>query len=370
MQLTAQILLDTTPEQADALKRTLRLTNACCDYMSKLAFERKVYSRFGLQKVAYRKVRDAFPPLAAQVIIRAFAKVADAYALDHKTLRTFKPLGAISYDIRILSFKPADKTVSIWSVDGRLKVPFKCGKRQLELLQGKRGEADLCLIKGRFYLFVACEVETPKPIDVHGSLGVDLGIVNIATDSDGQTYSGQAVEDNRRKFAHRRRNLQRNGSKSAKRKLKSISGKQARFQKDTNHVISKKVVQKAQDTGRSIALEELGGIRDRVTVRHAQRARHSNWSFSDLRLKIEYKALRAGVPVVAVDPRNTSRTCPACGCIDKANRKSQSSFSCVSCGHAGPADTIAAVNIAARAAVMRPFGSGNHLYRQEQATPL
>jgi len=369
MKLTAQILLDTTDEQADALRRTLRLTNACCDYMSKLAFERKVFNRFGLQKIAYREVRDTFPTLAAQVVIRAFAKVADAYAMNQKTPRTFKPLGAISYDNRILSFKPSDKTISIWSVNGRLKLPFKCGLRQFELLQGKRSAADLCLIKGQFYLFVACEVETPKPIDVHGSLGVDLGIVNIAADSDGQVYSGQDVEDNRCKFAHRRRNLQRNGSKSAKRKLKSISGRQARFQKDTNHVISKKVVQKAQDTGRSIALEELGGIRDRVTVRRSQRARHSNWSFSDLRLKIEYKALRAGVPMVLVDPRNTSRTCPKCGHVDKANRKSQSLFSCVSCGHAGPADTIAAVNISARAAVMRPMVSAQSS-GQGQATPL
>jgi len=377
MHLTAQILLDTTAEQADALKRTLRLTNACCDYMSKMAFERKIFSRFGLQKIAYREVRDAFPPLAAQVVIRAFAKVSDAYALDQKTLRKFKSLGAISYDIRILSFKPADRTVSIWSVDGRLKLPFKCGQRQFELLQGKRGAADLCLIKGRFYLFVACEVETPKPIDVHGSLGIDMGIVNLATDSDGTTYSGAAVESNRRKLAHRRENLQRKGTHSAKRKLKQISGRQARFQKDTNHVISKKVVQKAQDTERSIALEELGGIRDRVTVRHAQRARHSNWSFADLRLKIEYKSRRAGIPVYFVDPRNTSRQCPVCGYTDKANRPSQSIFSCKSCGHAGPADFIAAVNIAARVAVMQPNGltpkvpgEQNNVHGQAQATPL
>ena len=105
MQLTSQILLDTRPEQDDALKRTLSLTNTCCDFMSKLAFEHKVFSRFKLQKIAYREVRDSFPVLAAQIVIRAFAKVSDAYTLDHKIQRTFRPLGAISYDIRILSFK-------------------------------------------------------------------------------------------------------------------------------------------------------------------------------------------------------------------------------------------------------------------------
>ena len=303
MQLTSKILLSTTPEQLDALERTLRMTNTCCDYMSKIAFERKVFNRFSLQKMAYREVRETFSSLSSQMVIRAFAKVSDAYALDHKVLRTFKPLGAISYDGRILSFKLVDKTVNIWTVDGRLKIPFRCGARQYELLQGKRGEADLCWVDGRFYLFVACEVETSKPIDVHGILGVDLGIVNIAVDSDGQVFSGKEVDDNRRKFAHRRRNLQRNGSQSAKRKLKRISGKQSRFQKDTNHRISKCIVRKAQDTHRSIALEELGGIRDRVTVRRRQRARHANWSFHDLRTKIEYKAKRAGIPVLPVPPR-------------------------------------------------------------------
>ncbi len=368
MQLTSKILLNTTPEQLDALERTLRMTNTCCDYMSKIAFERKVFNRFSLQKVAYREVRDNFSALASQIVIRAFAKVSDAYALDQKVLRTFKPLGAISYDSRILSFNLANQAVSIWTVDGRLKIPFRCGDRQFELLAGKRGEADLGFIDGRFYLFVACEVETPKPIDVQGVLGVDLGIVNIATDSDGQVFSGADIEENRRKFAHRRRNLQRNGSKSAKRKLKSISGKQSRFQKDTNHRISKCIVRKAQDTNRSIALEELSGIRDRVTVRRRQRARHANWSFYDLRVKIEYKAKRVGVPVILVDPRNTSKMCSVDGHIDSANRVTQSSFKCVRCGFADLADHNAAVNISARAAVMQPMVSATA--GQEQATPL
>lgn len=367
MQLTSKILLNTSIEQFDALERTLRITNTCCDYMSKIAFECKVFNRFSLQKIAYRTVLETFSSLASQIVIRAFAKVSDAYALEHKILRTFKPLGAISYDGRILSFKLVDKSVNIWSVDGRLKIPFRCGEQQSELLHGKRGEADLCWVDGRFHLFVACEVETPKPIEVAGVLGVDLGIVNIATDSDGQVFSGADIDDNRRKFSHRRRNLQRNGSKSAKRKLKSISGKQSRFQKDTNHRISKYIVRKAQGTNRSIALEEFGGIRDRGTIRRRQRARHANWSFHDLRTKIENKAKRAGVPVALVDPRNTSKMCSACGHSDPSNRPTQSSFKCVRCGFADLADRNAAVNISARAAVMQPMVPA---LCKEQATPL
>ena len=226
----------------------------------------------------------------------------------------------------------------------------------MELLNGQRGESDLCFVKGKFYLLVTCDVETPKQIDVDGVLGVDLGIVNIASDSDGNDFSGKAVEEKRRKFLHRRSNLQHNGSKSATRKLKKISGNQSRFQKHTNHTISKAIVKIAYDTHRAIALEDLSGIRE-APVRRKQRAKHANWSFYQLRQYISYKAERAGVPVILVDPRNTSRTCPKCGCVDKSSRISQSSFSCVSCGHSAPADTNAAVNIAARAAVNLPMVS-------------
>jgi len=344
MQLTAKVRLNVTPKQAATLTHTLQQANECCTWLSEKAWETKRFGQFSLHKLAYHPARAAFKNLASSVIVRCEAKVSHAYALDRKTKPTFKPLGAIEYDHNILPWYADKRTVSIWTVDGRLHLGFSCGSRQLELLQGKIGQADLALVGKHFYLCAPCTVENPEPQDVADVLGIDLGIANLATDSDGVTYSGQTVEATRRKFAHRRRNLQRKGSQSAQRKLKKISGRQARYQRDTNHILSKTVVQKAQATGRGIALVDLAGIRDRATTRRRQRAQQANWSFFDLRAKIEYKAQRAGVPVFLVDPRNTSRTCPKCGCIDKANRRSQSNFSCVSCGYADAADHNAAVN--------------------------
>jgi putative transposase len=128
-----------------------------------------------------------------------------------------------------------------------------------------------------------------------------------------------------------------------------------------NHMISKCIVETADRTKRAISLEDLKGIRTRARARRQQRAQLHSWSFAQLRFFIGYKAQRAGIPVVLVDPRNTSRTCPACGYIDKANRPNQASFRCVSCGCAGHADTIAAENIRilGRAAVMQPHVSEN-----------
>jgi transposase len=103
-------------------------------------------------------------------------------------------------------------------------------------------------------------------------------------------------------------------------------------------------------------LPYLKGIRMRVRARKSQRTVLHSWSFFQLQAFIAYKARQVGIPVVLVNPRNTSRTCPACGHIAKANRATQAAFTCVRCGCAGHADTIAAGNIRVlgRAAVMQP----------------
>ena len=148
-----------------------------------------------------------------------------------------------------------------------------------------------------------------------------------------------------------------------KRHLKKLSGQEKRFRQNENHIISKKLAAKAKGTARRIALEDLSGIRERVTVRGPlQRARIAGWAFFQLRSFIEYKSKLAGVPVVTVDPRNTSRTCPECGHSEKSNRKSQSEFECRACGHRSHADLVGARNIGSRArgAVNNPKVAEKH----------
>lgn len=353
MKLVAQLQLLPTQEQQAFLRETLQTANAACNLISSLAWEHQTFGQYRLHHLSYRICRDQFP-LAAQVVVRSIAKVADAYKLDKKVQRRFYPTAAHPFDARIFRFVD-DHTISIWTTAGRQKIPFVCGQHQRGLLAYRQGEVDLCLIRGKWYIFAVCDVPGEEETAWVDALGIDLGIVNLAVDSDGTTYSGQAVEEKRRTFAHRRRNLQRKGSRSAKRKLQKLKGKQARYQKDVNHCISKAIVATAQRTARAIGLEDLTGIRERVTARRRQRARLSNWGFAQLRQFLTYKARLAGVALVLVDPRNTSRECPACGHIAKANRPNRETFVCQSCGLAGPADDIAARNIRARAVVNRPM---------------
>jgi IS605 OrfB family transposase len=346
LKLTAKIRLNADADQRKALLETIEQANACCNWVSEYAWSHQIFPQFSLHKLLYYKAKELFP-LSAQVVVHVFAKVADAYKLDKKTQRYFAEHGAISYDSRILTFKP--DAVSIWTTDGRLKIPFSAGERQKELLKSQQGESDLIYHKGKFYIASTCDVPDPEPSMVEDFLGVDFGVKTIAATSDGKKLSGSKVNNIRYRHRSLRSKLQKKCSRSAKRKLKQLSGKESRFAADVNHVISKQIVAEAKGTQRGIAMEDLKGIHDRVTVRKKQRATLRSWSFSQLRSFVEYKAKMMGVPVVAIDPRNTSRECSACGHIDKRNRKTQDKFVCLGCGFSLHADINAAINIRSRA---------------------
>jgi putative transposase len=354
MKLTAKIRLNPTEDQHDLLLQTLERANVACNYISDQAWEFKRFGRVPVHKLTYAPVREKFE-LSAQVTVRCIGKVVDAYKLDKKQKRTFKLHGAIPYDSRILTFKHASQSVSIWTLAGRQLIPYMAGARQLELLQHQQGESDLAYIKGKWFLFATCDIESPNPDDVTEYLGVDFGVKNITVDSDGEMHKGNHINNVRIRYAKIRKKLQKKGTKSAKRLLVKRNKREARFANDVNHCISKHLVKKAKDTQRGIALEDLKGIRARITVRKSQRLLLHSWSFGNLRSKIEYKAERYGVPVVAVDPRYTSQQCSECGCIDKRNRKTQESFSCIKCGYVAHADYNASRNISARASVNKPY---------------
>src|SRR6185295_6298472 len=110
--------------------------------------------------------------------------------------------------------------------------------------------------------------------------------VNLATDSDGDVHSGAAVEVVRVRYHERRRELQRAAAarkkrgrrpKNLRRALQRMKRREANFRRSENHRIAKRLVNKAKDTGRGLALEDLEGIRDRARFRKPQRARMSGW---------------------------------------------------------------------------------------------
>jgi putative transposase len=354
LKLIAQVKLVTNLETASSLGRTMEAANAVCDSLSAWAWENQTFGQFPLHRAQYAAVR-AISGLTAQVVVRCISKVADAYKLDRKTQRFFQTLGSIAFDDRILNWYVDRGEVSIWTIDGRKKIKFVCGDYQRGLLAFRQGESDLAFVDGAFYLLATVSIPDPPLIEVNGVLGVDLGIVNIAVDSHGNRYTGDGVTNCRKRRREHRRGLQRNGSRRARRTLKKVGRKVSRFSKWVNHNISKAIVQTALVSRKAIALEDLSGIRERASAfSREMRWQIGNWAFDELAQFIMYKARRVGVPVVFVDPRNSSRTCSACGHCDKANRRSQSQFVCLSCGFHENADLNAALNLEARGQVTGP----------------
>ena len=355
MKLVASVRLFPTVEQAAILRETLERCNAACTWIAELGVNAGKTRQFDLHHLTYEAVRERFG-LCAQATVRCIAKVADAFKVgDRREIRDFNRFAAQPFDERIFRFLPGQDVVSIWTLDGRQRIPFRCGVRQRDLLKQAKGQVDLMFVRGKWMLAATCDVEETPLIGADDALGVDLGIVNLAVDNTGKSHSGAEIEAVRRRRHSRRRALQKVGTRSAKRALRRDSGKQARFQRHTNHGLSKAIVADAERGRCLIALEDLEGIRDRVKAKRRQRARMANWGFHELRELIVYKAALKGVAVVLVDPRNTSKGCSCCGLIDKRNRPSRDAFLCIGCGFAAPADHNAALNIRQRGLRARSF---------------
>ena len=354
-----------------ALRQTQVAFNAAASYCATVAWNERITNKNKLHYLVYAESRITYG-LGAQLACCARDKAAEAVRavraererrdkqtdrIIPKTCPTFAADSSIRYDARTYRLLSLDR-VSLNTLSGRVVGQLVLGDFQRRYLYDttwKIGGAELMRRNDVWYLCITQSKAAPAPDEPEGYLGVDLGIVNLAADSDGETYSGHQIQSVRKRRYDYRRRLQLANTRRARWRLRQNARREHRFQKDTNHRISKALISKAQTERKALALENLTTIRERVTVRRSQRRVRHSWAFGQLRTFIGYKAAQAGVCVVFVDPHNTSRTCAVCGHCDKRNRPDQAHFHCLSCGHTAAADTNAAVNIARVAAVNQPI---------------
>jgi len=375
--VTRVVKLLPTPEQASALAVTLDACNAACGLISEAAYVASVFDRNGLQKAVYQRVRREHG-LGAQAAVRCVKKVVDAYTALHAQVKAgllgkegstrrvkalgkpivFGPWSAQPFDDRMLSWRHDARTVSIWTISGRLRdVAFTGEPGQLkQVAELRRGESDLVFRDGMWFLYVCCEEPVAElntePVDF---IGVDRGMVNLATTSDGVNYSGRKLTRYQRWAARKRAELQAKRTRSTKRLLAKRRKREARFAAQVNHKIAKEIVSVAQRTERGIALEDLQGIRERGRFGRDRRDAFHKWPFHQLGAFLQYNALRAGVAFLEVDAHYTSQMCPRCGHTTRANRPSRDLFRCRRCGLAGPSDHVASLNVRQRGRVAWVF---------------
>ena len=182
MKLTLQLKLVPTIEQRTALLKTMHSFNAAASYAASIGFADHVFTQQSIHVRCYRELRDRFG-LSSQMAVRAIGKAVETFKRDKKVCPVFRPDGAITYDERLLGWKgPAH--VSLLTLHGREIVAMIYGEYQAGFLQRLKGQVDLISQDGTFYLYATIDVPEETPIAPTRFLGVDLGIVNIATVED------------------------------------------------------------------------------------------------------------------------------------------------------------------------------------------
>ena len=276
-----------------------------------------------------------------------------------KQVHKFRPT-SISLDARVFTYRESDQHVGITLMSKRVWLPLSIGNYQLALLRGQT-PTSATLVKrrsGDYYIQIAVELDTPPTGKTPKVIGVDMGRRDIATTSTNKAWNGSQLQATRDRYSRVRASLQSKRTRRSRRLLKRLSGREARFQKNINHSISRQLVNEAKAINAALAFEDLTDIRKSLNTQprnKTERRRTNNWAFYQLRMFVTYKAVLAGVPVVFVPPAYTSQTCSRCHHVHPEKGKSYRNGKVFKCGHCGleaDADWNAANNIAALGAVV------------------
>lgn len=355
--LTAKIQVFANADQKTLLLDSMHAFQNACNFISGHIFDTHDLSASSLNKKLYYEIRSSFglPSQMAQTAIRA---VIAAY----RSMKSAKQWELAKFDRNFVEFvwnrdySLRGDVFSINTLSGRVKLSYsKTGlEHYFDAGKYRFGQAKLLYRKGKFYLHVAVEHDVPDA-DLNmicNVVGMDRGINFIANtyDSKGRSrfYSGRHVKNKKANYRRLRRELQMVNTRSARRRLKQISGRENRWISDVNHQVSKALVE-TNPAGTLFAIEDLKGIRENVVRKTRDKQLHAEivgWSYFDLEQKLRYKAERSGSMVVKFDPAYTSQTCPKCGHVEKANRNKRTYvFKCKCCSYRSNDDRVAAMNL-------------------------
>ncbi len=306
------------------------------------AFSNKSYRKDQAHKDLYFSLREQYPQIPSAVIQTVRDTALEAIKATKFKFKSKKKLySSIRYDLRTMTLRGQQLTFS--TCNKRQKVILTIPDYFKQIFENWKfcgGTISYDKKKKQFRANLTFKTKTPELIENNNIIGVDRGIYNIATLSTGEIINSKEVRKQQRKYLYNRKKLQAKGTPSAKRKLKSLSGKEKRFGKDFNHCISKYIANK--DCG-TFTLENLKNIRKQKIYNPKFNKWLSSWAFYQFEQFLTYKAEALGKQIVKVDPRFTSQKCSSCGIIDKSNRN-KSRYKC-KCGYHNHSDINAAINI-------------------------
>jgi IS605 OrfB family transposase len=379
--LTLVVKLQPTSEQVQLLDNIAQAFADACNYINKTV-KPNLTNRNSIQAVCYQDVKERFG-LTANHVVRACARVAAnrltaqqkrrkvkaersrsrsvsfGESFNTERSRGVKHFQSTSFDCDARTFRLIETgyLASISTTGKRAKIPMRVSNYHIGKLSGPNPtSAQVCQHKdGDWYVHIQLKSDAPKPIKTDNVIGVDFGRRDIAVTSTNQSWSGREIQERRDQFNRVRASLQKKasqGTRSTRRRvrniLKRLSGKERRYQTWLNHNISKVIIDEAKQTQSFVSIEDLTGIREKTNKKprnKTERRRSNSWAFYQLRTFLEYKGIKEGIEVVAINPAYTSQTCHCCLHIGLRNNKS---FKCSNkaCGWIGDSDKNGALMIA------------------------
>jgi IS605 OrfB family transposase len=327
-------------------ERFLPLMGECAEIFNAhidWALANRTYNKNKAHKELYHLLRLQHPSVPSALIQTIRDNALEAIkATKFKRIPRKKPTSALRYDKRTMTLRGQQLTLSC--IGKRVTLILNVPDYFKEVFENW----DFCAAtltyskhSKQFWVRLVFEVDDPPKQEEGKVLGIDRGLYHIASTSDGQFFSGSIIRANQRRYLYNRRKLQQKGTRSAKRLLKAMSGKEKRFMRDCNHCISKKLA--ALNDVKTYVLEDLSGIRNQRRNKKVNKW-ISSWSFYQLEQFLTYKAEAKGKQVGYVDARYTSQKCSRCKQRHSINRH-KSRFHCKTCGFKAHADINSSLNI-------------------------
>ncbi|MDR0478316.1 MAG: transposase [Burkholderiaceae bacterium] len=261
---------------------------------------------------------------------------------------------------------PDPKQFKLDAANARIFLP-KLGWMRLRLSRAVLGEpcnATVSLSGGKWFVSIQTEREVHQPVpQASSAIGIDVGIARFATFSDGQyleplhSFKRHETRLRRAQRAMSRKVKFSNNWRKAKARIQRIHARIGNARRDYLHKATTAISQNhamvcIEDLQvRNMSKSAAGTAKKpgkNVRAKSGLNKSILDQGWFEFRRQLDYKLAWSGAMLIAVPPQNTSRTCPACGCVSVDNRLSQAVFRCVACGHEDNADHVGAINILAR----------------------
>ena len=405
--ISVKFKLELTKEQKQKILDLAKKYRDAFNEVSEYAFSNRVFDHIGLHKALYYKLKEkyGFQSQIAISVIRevaqhydsVFNQLAEKFNISKRNRKRLielfykeigKPIRRKKLIVKLVKRRSYDlklnpRVCSISVIGERLKkIPYYGWNKHYEYIKNDYGDATLYYERSNKLWYLIVSVDIPdKELKPKKVVGVDINEPSDSFvalhDSLGKSKLIEFSQHILRLKSHYqklRSQLQSKGTRSAKRRLLSLSGVEKRLVRDFLHVVAKKIV--VENSPCVFGLEDLEGVREfrenNAKFKGEKRRLFSQWCFREFQSLIEYKAKLYGSKVVYVNPQYTSISCPVCGYTAKENRDGKE-FNCKNCGFKEHADIVGAKNIMLR--VLKYLQNGAFVSRPDaplrgRASPL